>query len=136
FAKDYGFTVKLYPVPDAEMQNQSGLWLNVRRDRPNWMVMWGWGAMNPTALKEAAKINFAMDHFVGIWWSGSDDDARPAGLQGKGYLALNLNGLGASYPAIQDIVKYVVDKGKSQVEKEKVGENFYNRGVYNSVLVA
>jgi branched-chain amino acid transport system substrate-binding protein len=137
FAKDYGFTAKLYPVPAAEMQNQSGLWLSVRRDRPKWMIMWGWGAMNPTAIKEAAKINYPLDHFIGIWWSGSDDDVRPAGKDGKGYLALNLNGLGASYPAIQDIMKYVVDKGKSQVDsKDRVGENFYDRGVYNSVLVA
>src|SRR5215472_13436842 len=67
-AKDYGFTIKEYPVPAAEMQNQSGLWLNVRRDRPNWMIMWGWGAMNPTAVKEAARINFPMDKFVSIWW--------------------------------------------------------------------
>ena len=59
-----------------------------------------------------------------------------AARQAKGYLALNFNGLGADYPAIQDIKKYVVDKGKSQVEKDKFGENFYNRGVYNSVLVA
>ena len=136
FAKDFGFTVKKYPVPPADMQNQSGLWLNVRRDRPNWMIMWGWGAMNPTAVKEAAKINYPMDRFVGIWWSGSDDDARPAGEAGKGYLSLNFNNIGADYPAIQDIVKHVIDKGKSQTPKDKVGENFYNRGVYNSVLVA
>jgi len=25
--------------------------------------MWGWGAMNPTAVKEAAKINFPMSKF-------------------------------------------------------------------------
>src|SRR3989440_5844797 len=111
FAKDYGFTVKQYPVPAAEMQNQSGLWLNVRRDRPDWMVMWGWGAMNPTAVKEAAKINFPMNKFVGVWWSGSEDDARPAGAEAKGYSALNFNAVGSSYPAIQDIVKHVVDKG-------------------------
>jgi branched-chain amino acid transport system substrate-binding protein len=136
FAKDYGFDVKQYPVPPAEMQNQSGLWLNVRRDKPDWMVMWGWGAMNPTAIKEAAKINYPMDHFVGIWWSGNEDDARPAGAEGKGYLSLNFNSVGANYPAIKDIEKYVVDKGKSQTPKDKVGENFYNRGVYNSVLIA
>jgi len=136
FAKDYGFTVKQYPVPAAEMQNQSGLWLNVRRDRPNWMVMWGWGAMNPTAIKEAAKINFPMDKFVGIWWSGSEDDARPTGAEAKGYLSLNLNAVGANFPAIQDIVKNVVDKGKSQTPKDKVGENLYNRGVLNSAIVA
>ena len=135
-AKDYGFTVKLYPVPPAEMQNQTGVWLNVRRDRPDWMVMWGWGAMNPTAVKEAARINFPMDKFVGIWWSGSEDDARPAGPDAKGYLALNFNGVGATYPAIQDIVKHLVDKGKSQAPKDKVGENLYNRGVMNSVIIA
>jgi hypothetical protein len=40
------------------------------------------------------------------------------------------NGVGQNYPAIQDILKYVVDKGKSQVaSKDKVGENLYNRAV-------
>src|SRR5712691_3722375 len=136
FAKDYGFTVKKYQVPPAEMQNQSGLWLNVRRDKPDYMIMWGWGAMNPTAVKEAAKINYPTDHFVGIWWSGNEDDARPAGAEAKGYLSLNFNSVGDNYPAIQDIRKYLVDKGKSQTPKDKVGENFYNRGVYNSVLIA
>jgi branched-chain amino acid transport system substrate-binding protein len=136
FAKDYGFTVKEYPVPPADMQNQSGLWLNVRRDRPNWMIMWGWGAMNPTAVQEAAKTGYPLDHFVGIWWSGSEDDARPAGPGGKGYLSLNINAVGANFPAIQDIIKYVVDKGKSQTPKDKVGENFYNRAILNAVIVA
>jgi branched-chain amino acid transport system substrate-binding protein len=135
-AKDYGFEVKKYPVPPAEMQNQSGLWLGVRRDRPDWMIMWGWGAMNPTAVKEAAKINYPLDHFIGIWWSGNEDDARPAGMDGKGYLSLNFNSVGANYPALQDIKKYVIDKGKSQTPPDKLGENFYNRGVYNAVIVA
>jgi branched-chain amino acid transport system substrate-binding protein len=136
FAKDYGFEVKEYPVPAAEMQNQSGLWLNVRRDRPAWMISWGWGAMNPTAIKEAAKIKYPMDHFIGIWWSGSEDDTRPSGPDAKGYLSLNLHGVGPNYPALQDIKKYVLDKGKSQVVADKFGENYYNRGVYNSVLTA
>jgi branched-chain amino acid transport system substrate-binding protein len=135
-AKDFGFTVKEYPVPPADMQNQSGIWLNVRRDRPAWMIMWGWGAMNPTAVQEAAKTNYPMDHFVGIWWSGSEDDARPAGAGAKGYLSLNLHAVGANFPAIQDIDKYVITPGKSQTLKFKIGENFYNRGVMNSVIVA
>lgn len=136
FAKKYGFETKLYPVPPAEMQNQSGQWLNVRKDKPDWMIMWGWGAMNPTAVKEAARIKFPMNKFVGIWWSGGDDDARPAGDDAKGYLTLNFNGVGTNYPAIQDIIKHVVSKGKSQTQPDKVGENLYNRGVYNSVLIA
>src|SRR6188508_3143994 len=104
--------------------------------RAAWMIMWGWGAMNPTAVKRAAENGYPMDHFVGIWWSGSDDDGRGGGEAAKGYLSLNFNGLGSNFPALNDIKKHVVDKGKSQVEKDKFGENFYNRGVYNSVLVA
>ncbi|MGE3990566.1 ABC transporter substrate-binding protein [Pseudorhodoplanes sp.] len=136
FAKDYGFNVKLYPVPATEMQNQSAQWLNVRRDKPDWMIMWGWGAMNPTAVREATRINYPMDKFVGVWWSGGEDDARGGGEAAKGYLTLNFNGLGTQYPALQDIKKHVVDKGKSQVVADKFGENLYNRGVYNSVLIA
>jgi len=136
-AKDYGFELKLYPVPVAQMQNQSSLWLDIRRDRPDWIYMQGFGAMNPTAVKEATKIGYPMDHFVGNWWAGSDDDARPAGADAKGYTSLDLNAVGTNFPAIQDILKYVVDKGKSQVaSKDKVGENFYNRAVFNSVIMA
>jgi branched-chain amino acid transport system substrate-binding protein len=136
-AKDYGFTLKLYPVPPQQMQNQTSLWLDIRRDRPDWIYMQGWGAMNPTALKEAAKIGYPMDHFVGVWWAGGEDDVRPAGADAKGYLALSISAVGQNYPAVQDILKYVVDKGKSQVpSKDKVGEALYNRGMMNGVLIA
>jgi branched-chain amino acid transport system substrate-binding protein len=136
-AQDYGFTLKLYPVPAAQMQNQSSLWLDVRRDKPDWIYLQGWGAMNPTAIKEATKIGFPMNRLVGVWWSGNDDDARPAGEEAKGYSSLDLNAVGSNFPVIRDILKYVVDKGKSQLaSKDKVGENFYNRAIWNSVLVA
>ena len=136
-AQDYGFALKLYPVPAAQMQNQSSLWLDVRRDKPDWIYLQGWGAMNPTAIKEATKIGFPMNRLVGVWWSGNDDDARPAGEEAKGYSSLDLNAVGSNFPVIRDITKYVIDKGKSQLaSKDKVGENFYNRAIWNSVLVA
>ena len=107
-----------------------------RRDRPDWIYMQGWGAMNPTALKEASKIGFPMNRLVGVWWAGGEDDVRPAGELAKGYSSLNFSGVGQNFPAIQDILKYVVDKGKSQVaSRDKVGENLYNRGVMNAVLI-
>ena len=54
-AKDYGFELKLYPIAAQDMQNQCSVWLNIRRDRPDWIYNQGWGAMNPTAVKEAIK---------------------------------------------------------------------------------
>ena len=136
-AVKYGFELTKYPVPANQMQNQSSQWLNVRRDNPDYMVMWGWGAMNPTAVKEAAKIRYPMDKLIGIWWSGGEDDARPAGPGGKGYKTLNFNAVGTDFPALKDIRTLVVDKGLSKVSSpDKVGENLYNRGVMNSVLIA
>ena len=136
-AKKYGFELKLYPVPASEMQNQSSLWLKVRRDRPDWIFIQGWGAMNPTAITEAVKNGYKMDHLVANWFSSGEDDMRPAGEGAKGALALDFNAVGQNFPAIQDILKLVVDKGKSQVaSRDKIGENFYNRGVYNSMITA
>jgi branched-chain amino acid transport system substrate-binding protein len=133
----YGFELTQYPVPGAEMQNQSSQWLNVRRDNPDYMIMWGWGAMNPTAVKEATKIRYPMDKFYGVWWSGGDDDARGGGEAAAGYRTLNFHGTtGTDYPALQDIKKHVVDAGLSETDPAKFGENLYNRGVYNSVLIA
>ena len=99
-AKDYGYTLKLYPVEASAMQDQDLLWLDVRRDRPDWLYLQGWGAMNPTAVEEAAKNSFNMDHLVGVWWSGGDQDARPAGAGGKGYTTLDINAVGTEFSGV------------------------------------
>lgn len=135
-AKQYGFELKLYPVPAAQMQNQGSVWLSIRRDRVDWIYNQGWGAMNPTAVKEAVKNGFPVDKLVGVWWAGGDDDARAGEAGAKGYKTLNFNNTGADFPVLKDIVKHVHDKGLSQAKKEQVGENLYNRGVYNSMLIA
>ncbi|MER2606148.1 MAG: ABC transporter substrate-binding protein [Siculibacillus sp.] len=136
-AKENGFELLKYPVPGDKMQDQSSQWLNVQSDGPDWMIMWGWGAMNPTAVKEAVKVGYPMDHFIGVWWSGSDDDARAGGAGAKGFLTLNFNGTGSGFPALADIKKHVVDKGTSTLkDTARFAENNYNKGVYNSMLIA
>jgi len=100
------------------------------------MVMWGWGAMNPTAVKEAAKIRYPMDKFIGVWWSGSEGDVLPAGPGAKGFKALGFVASGQDHPVIQDILEHVVRKGNSPVGGEdEVGDVLYNRSVYNAMLV-
>lgn len=135
-AKKYGFELQLYPVAAADMQNQSATWLNIRRNRPDYIYNQGWGAMNPTAVKEAIRNNFPIDKLVGVWWAGGDDDARAGGAEAKGYKALNFHQAGTNFPVIQDILKHVHAKGLSKVSSvDKIGENLYNRGVYNSMLM-
>ena len=137
-AEKFGYEVVLYPVGVKEMQAQSAMWLNVRKDRPDWMIMWGWGAMNPTALKEAAKIRFPMDHFIGNWWSASHADLEVVGDIAKGYLGANFSASGQNFGAMQDILKHVVnnDAVDSATAPEDVGKVLYSRGMFNAVLVA
>lgn len=136
-AESMDFQIARFPVGVKEMQNQSSQWLNVRRERPDWMIMWGWGAMNPTAIKEAAKIRFPLDRFIGNWWAGSHNDLNAVGEAGKGYLAANFSGIGQDFPALQDVLTHVVRKGLSKVASEDdVGNVLYNRGLFNAVILA
>ena len=92
--------------------------------------------MQPTAVKEAVKVGYPMDKFISIWWPG-EDDAKAGGDGAKGFKELNWHGSSADFPVIADIKKHVVDKKLSQVESaDKVGQQLYNRGVYNSMLIA
>jgi len=134
-SKTYGFTLKLYPVAGTEMQNQSSQWLSVRRDKPDWMMMFGWGALHPTALKEAEKINFPMDHFISNFWV-SDHDMRAGGDAAKGFREVAFHASGTAFPAFHDIQTVVLDRAITDTPKDQVGEVLYNHGVYNAVLIA
>ena len=67
--------------------------------KPDCMIMWGWGAMNPTAIKEAAKIKFPMDKFIGVWWSGGNVDRASRRRWRNGYKSANFHGTGTDFPA-------------------------------------
>ncbi len=135
-AEQMGFTTAKFPVAGADMQNQGSQWLNVRKEQPDYMIMWGWGAMNATAVKEAIKTRYPLDRFIGNWWAGANADLDPVGPEGKGYLAANFSGIGTDYPALKEVQKFVVDAGKSQSDADKVGDVLYNRGLYNAVIIA
>ena len=135
-APEMGFEWVGFPVGVKEMQAQGATWLNVRKERPDWMIAWSFGAMTPTAIKEAAKIRFPMDKFIGNWWSGAHADLEPVGEPGKGYKAANFSGVGVDFPALQDVIKHVVDAGKSQADKDDIGKVNYNRGLFNAVIMA
>ena len=80
-AKKYGFTVEHVEVPHPGNEQQSQ-WLNIRRAKPDWVILRGWGVMNPVALKTAQKVGFPANRIIGNIWSNSEDDAAPAGAAG------------------------------------------------------
>ena len=132
-AKQLGFDLTLLAV-DHPGQEQKSTWLQVRRLNPNWIYVSGWGVMNQVAVKEAASINFPMDHVVGNWWTGTEADVIPAGDGAKGYKSMTFHAPGHNFKVHQDILKLVYDKGKGAGKKEAVGEVLYNRMVINAML--
>ena len=76
---------------DHPGQEQKSQWLQIRRERPDYVFMWGWGVMNQVAIQEAANIRYPMENFIGIWWSGSENDVLPAGEKANGYKALTFH---------------------------------------------
>lgn len=132
-AKMHGFTFKAIPVthPGVEQKSQ---WLSIRQDRPDYVLLWGWGVMNSTSINEAAAVAFPRDKIIGVWWSGAEPDVTPAGEKAAGYKALLLQHPAGKFPVHADIEKHVVAKGKSQAKADEVGQVLYNRGMINSVL--
>ena len=134
-SKKHGFELAEVPV-DHPGQEQKSQWLQIRRDKPDYVIMYGWGVMNQVAVQEAANIRFPMDKFIGIWWSGSENDVLPAGAKADGYKALTFHNVGSDYPLYDDLKTHVYDAGKAAGAGDQTGTVLYNRGVYAAMLVA
>ena len=134
-AKKHGFELTLLPV-DHPGQEQKSQWLQIRRERPDYVTMWGWGVMNAVAIQEAANIKYPMENFIGVWWSGSENAVLPAGDGAHGYKAITFHNVGSDFPVFGDLAKYVVDAGKAAGAGDQIGTAIYNRGFYAAMLAA
>ena len=132
-SKKHGYELMLLPV-DHPGQEQKSQWLQIRQQRPDYVLMWGWGVMNQVAIQEASNIRFNMENFIGIWWSGSENDVLPVGDGANGYKALALANPGKGYPIYDDIQTHVVDAGMAAGAGDQLGTVLYNRGMYAAML--
>jgi branched-chain amino acid transport system substrate-binding protein len=133
-ARMHGFELLLLPVAAPGVE-QKATWLQVRQARPDYVLLWGWGVMNSTALKEAQATGYPRDKMYGVWWSGAEPDVKDVGMGAKGYHALTLQH-GASHDSkvVQDIMKYVYDKNQGTGPRDEVGTVLYMRGVIIQML--
>jgi branched-chain amino acid transport system substrate-binding protein len=131
-AEKFGYEFRGLPV-DHPGQEQKATWLQIRKSKPDWVLMWGWGVMNQVAIKEAASIRYPMDHFIGVWWSGSENDVMPAGDAADGYLSGAFHAPGGGFPVHDDIRKHVYDKGLGKGDRDRIGEVLYNRGMVGAM---
>ncbi len=104
----------------ASGQRAESQWLTIRRIKPDWVILRGWGVMNPVALKTAQKVGFPADHIIGNIWSNSEEDVRPAGDAAKGFISITTHPSGTQLSgAAGDRSSMSIEAGKGNLEDPK-----------------
>jgi branched-chain amino acid transport system substrate-binding protein len=132
-ARLHGFELIKIPVTPPGVE-QKAVWLQVRQQRPDYVLLWGWGVMNSTALKEAQATGYPREKMFGVWWAGAEPDTKDVGDGAKGYSALALQHGAGLAKVHEDILKFVHDKGNATGPRDEVGNVLYTRGVVISML--
>jgi len=130
----HGFTLQLLPIPAPGVE-QKAIWLQVRRERPDWVILQTWGVMTGTSIKEAVATGFPREKMVGTWWSGAEPDLKDVAEDAKGYSAVMMqHGAEPQSAVVKEILEKVHAKGNGAGPKEEVGSVLYMRGAVGAML--
>ena len=132
-AKMHGFEFTPMPVTHPGVE-QKATWLQIRQNKPDYVLLWGWGVMNSTSIKEAVAVGYPREKMYGVWWSGAEPDVLPAEDGAKGYNAAMLQHGAGKFAVHADVEKFVWAKGKQADKGQDISHVLYNRGLVNAML--
>ena len=133
-SKMHGFELITTPVTHPGVE-QKAAWLQIRQNKPDYVLLWGWGVMNSTALKEAVATGFPREKMYGVWWAAAEPDVKDVGDGAKGYNGLALqHGAEPDSKVVKDMLAQVHAKGQGTGPKEEVGTVLYMRGLSAAML--
>ena len=133
-ARNHGFDLQLLPVTPPGVE-QKATWLQVRQSKPDYVVLWGWGVMNSTAIKEAQATGYAREKMYGVWWAGAEPDVKDVADGAKGYNAITIqHGAEPNSDIVKILLAQVHGKGQGTGPKEEVGQVLYLRGVMSAMI--
>ncbi len=133
-ARNHGFDLQLLPVTPPGVE-QKATWLQVRQSKPNYVVLWGWGVMNSTAIKEAQATGYAREKMYGVWWAGAEPDVKDVADGAKGYNAITIqHGAEPNSDIVKILLAQVHGQGQGTGPKEEVGQVLYLRGVMSAMI--
>ena len=130
----HGFSLSLLPVTHPGVE-QKATWLQIRQNRPDYVLNWGWGVMNSTALKEAQATGYPREKMYGVWWAGAEPDVKDVGAGAKGYNAITMqHGTETGSAVVKEILEKVHAKGQGTGPKDEVGQVLYMRGLMSAMF--
>ena len=129
-----GFELQAFPYTPPG-NDQSAIWPQVRRARPDWVMFWGAGVGQTTALSEAVRNGLRMDRVSSSVWLSESDMEVVGKEQLKGVIKFEPCASGRDPKPVQDIIAAVVSKGKGAGPENKVGTSYYNYGVMMGAIM-
>ncbi len=133
-ARNHGFELQLLPVTPPGVE-QKATWLQVRQSKPDVVVLWGWGVMNSTAIKEAQATGYPREKMYGVWWAGAEPDVKDVADGAKGYNAVTIqHGAEPNSDIVKFMLTQVHAKGQGTGPKEEVGQVLYLRGAMSAMI--
>ncbi len=115
-----------YPSPGNE---QSATWSDVRRFRPDFVVLWGAGGGQAVSVREAIRNGIPQENILSVVWM-AETDARTIGTEmATGIKRFEAVATGTDYPVMQRLMEKVIEPGHGAGSSDNVGTTYYNIGV-------
>ncbi|TVQ55410.1 MAG: ABC transporter permease [Rhodobacteraceae bacterium] len=129
-AEEWGLNLVEIAIPSPGLEQQSQ-WLQIRRERPDWVTFYCAGSgMCSTGMTAAARVNFPRDRMIYVTFGGAEEDMVPAGDAGVGTYVVANAVPGRDFPLVQEIERVVYGAGRGNLSNpERVGTVYWNRGV-------
>ena len=128
-----GFELALFPVTPPGVEQKS-TWLQIRQQKPDYVLFWSAGVMTPAGIREAQASGYPREKMYAIWWAGSDHDVKDIGAAAKGYNAITIHNSAAKDKVHDELKKFVYDKNQGSGPATSVGTLAHTRGRMISML--
>ncbi len=127
-AKRKDFTLRTFPYASPGNE-QSSTWSEVRRYRPDFVIIWGAGGGQAVSVREAIRNGISPEQIHSVVWL-AEADMKTVGVDvAKGIKRFEAVATGTDTPVIKAIMEKVVAAGKGAGPRENVGRTYYNIGV-------
>ena len=124
-----GYTFETFPYTPPG-NDQAAIWPQVRRAKPDWVVFWGAGVGQTTALSEAIRNGIPMDRMSSSVWI-SESDMEVVGKdadQGRAQASSRAPAVAARRSSPTSSRRSPA-KGRGAGPEGKIGTAYYNYGV-------
>jgi branched-chain amino acid transport system substrate-binding protein len=127
-AEREGFELQLYPVP-LPGSDQSSVWTQVRRNKPDYVIAWLLAGGHVVASKEMKRNGYPISKYISVNWLNEVDINNIGPANAKGLKrGTNVVG-GQDTPLMKTIIAELYDKGKGNGPREHLNDVYYNTGL-------